>query len=87
MPWPSIQFFPQYYEIGKDIPSRPQYLGIDDSPPIKHMKSDISDQYETLDIDLSLLDPFDNNNIIELGLRDQINKYPLPQWQNISNTK
>ncbi len=30
-------------------------------------------------------DQFDNNNIIKLGLRDQINKDPLPHWYNMSD--
>lgn len=48
------------------------------------MKSDISDRYDTLNMDLSFLDQFDNDNIIELELRDQsgIRSKLLDQFDN-----
>ncbi len=49
------------------------------------MEPDIPDRYNTLDIYLSLLDEFDNDNIIELGLKDQINKDLLPYRYNMSD--
>ncbi len=49
------------------------------------MESDTPDWYDTLDIHSSLLDQFDNDNIIELRLRDQINKDLLPHRHNMSD--
>lgn len=49
------------------------------------MESDTSDWYDMLDIKSSLLDQFDDNNIIELELRDQRNKYLLSHRYNISD--
>ncbi len=72
MPRPSMQSFPQYSRINNDA-------------PIEHMESDIPDRYDTLDIYSSLLDQFDNDNIIELRLGDQINKDPLPHQHNMSD--
>lgn len=62
-----------------------QYFGINNDAPAKHIESDTLDQYNTLNIHSSLLDQFDNDNIIKLGLRNQINKEPLLHWHNMSD--
>lgn len=80
-----MQLFFQYIGINNDALLGPQYFGIKDSALPQYMESDIPDWYNILDIDLSLLDQFDNNNIIELELKDQINKNPLPYWDYISD--
>lgn len=74
----SMQSISQYSGIDNDAFSGLQNSGIDNGTSAEYMESDIPDRYNTLDIDSSLLDQFDNDNIIELGLKDQINKDPLP---------
>lgn len=54
---PSMQFFLQYFRINNNAST-------------KHIESDIPDWYDMLDIHSSLLDQFNNNNIIKFGLRD-----------------
>ena len=57
---------------------------MNDDTSAYHKKSDTSNRYDTLNINSSLFDQFDNNNIIELGLTDQINKDILSHWHNMA---
>lgn len=47
------------------------------------MEFDTQDWYDIFNIDLSLLDQFNNNNVIKLELKNQINKNSLLYWYNI----
>lgn len=62
-----------------------QYSELDNSIPSEQMESNIPDWYDMLDIESSLLDQFNNNNIIELELSDQRNKHSLSHYYNMSN--
>ncbi len=80
-----MQSFLKCFGLDNNASPRPQSSEIYDGVPAKHMESNTPDWYNTLDIDSSLLDQFDDDNIIELRLRDQINENPLLYWHNMSN--